>query len=109
LPARGDDPHRHDPRPRAAPSQLCHGRRDHGVRLVVLGHGYSAGFLTRRLVPQGWHVTGTTRGDPAAMAATGAAPLLWPGEDGPLRAELARADAILISIAPDEAGDPVLR
>nr|WP_254368000.1 SDR family oxidoreductase [Paracoccus sp. Z118] len=77
--------------------------------MVVLGHGYSAGFLTRRLVPQGWQVTGTTRGDPAAMAATGAAPLLWPGEGGLLRAELARADAILVSIAPDEAGDPVLR
>ena len=31
------------------------------MRLVVLGHGYSAGFLTRLLVPQGWAVTGTTR------------------------------------------------
>ena len=38
------------------------------MRLLVLGHGYSAGFLTRLLVPQGWTVTGTTRDDPARVA-----------------------------------------
>lgn len=79
------------------------------MRLVVLGHGYSAGFLTRRLVPQGWTVIGTTRDDPARVSATGATPLRWPGDEAAIRAELARADAILISAAPDPDGDPALR
>lgn len=78
-------------------------------RLVVLGHGYSAGFLTRRLVPQGWTVIGTTRDDVARVAATGATPLRWPGEESAIRAELARADAILIGAAPGPEGDPALR
>ncbi|HRO13962.1 MAG TPA: SDR family oxidoreductase [Paracoccus sp. (in: a-proteobacteria)] len=79
------------------------------MRLVVLGHGYSAGFLTRRLVPQGWTVTGTTRDDPARVAAAGAVHLRWPGEEDAVRAELARADAILVSAAPGPDGDPALR
>ena len=79
------------------------------MRLVVLGHGYSAGFLTRLLVPQGWAVTGTTRDDPARVADAGATPLRWPGEAPAIRAEIARADAILISAGPDAEGDPALR
>lgn len=79
------------------------------MRLVVLGHGYSAGFLTRLLVPQGWAVTGTTRDDPARVADAGATPLRWPGEEPAIRAEIARADAILISAGPDAEGDPALR
>lgn len=79
------------------------------MRLVVLGHGYSAGFLTRLLVPQGWAVTGTTRDDPARVAEAGATPLRWPGDEPAIRAEIARADAILISAGPDAEGDPALR
>lgn len=79
------------------------------MRLVVLGHGYSAGFLTRLLVPQGWTVTGTTRDDPARVAAAGAQPLLWPGDETAIRTELARADAILVSAGPGPEGDPALR
>ena len=78
-------------------------------RLVTIGHGYSAGFLTRRLVPQGWTVTGTTRDGAAMVAAAGADPLVWPGDDDRLRAELARADAVLLSVPPGPDGDPVLR
>ena len=78
-------------------------------RLVVLGHGYSAGFLTRRLVPEGWAVTGTTRDDPARVQAAGATPLRWPGEEGAVRAALARADAILVSAGPDGGECPALR
>ena len=44
-----------------------------GRRLVTIGHGYSAGFLTRRLVPEGWTVTGTTRDGAAKVAAADAA------------------------------------
>lgn len=79
------------------------------MRLVVLGHGYSAGFLTRLLVPQGWTVTGTTRDDPARVAAAGAQPLLWPGDEAAIRTELASADAILVSAGPGPEGDPALR
>lgn len=78
-------------------------------RLVVLGHGYSAGFLTRRLVPEGWTVTGTTRDDPARLQAAGATPLRWPGEEDSVRAALARADAILVSAGPDGGECPALR
>ena len=77
--------------------------------LVVLGHGYSAGYLTRTLVAQGWTVTGTTRNDPARIKACGAQPLHWPGDEAALRAELARADAILVSAGPDAGECPALR
>lgn len=79
------------------------------MRLLVFGHGYSAGFLTPLLVAQGWQVTGTTRGDADRVAAAGAVPLIWPGDDAAVRAEIARADAILVSAGPDAQGDPVLR
>lgn len=78
-------------------------------RLVVLGHGYSAGFLTRRLVPEGWTVTGTTRDDPLRVEAAGATPLRWPGQEDEVRAEIARADAILVSAGPDGGECPALR
>lgn len=77
--------------------------------LLSFGHGYSARALARRLLPQGWHVTGTTRSAAKAadLAQEGVAPLLWPGTD--LRPALDAATHLLISAAPDEAGDPVLR
>lgn len=78
------------------------------MEMLVFGHGYSAGHLTPLLTAQGWRVTGTTRGDPARVAAAGARPLLWPGQEAELRAALSRADAVLVSAAPGEAGDPVL-
>lgn len=77
--------------------------------LLSFGHGYSARALARRLLPQGWQITGTTRsaGKAADLAQEGVAPLLWPGTD--LRPALDAATHLLISAAPDEAGDPVLR
>lgn len=76
--------------------------------LLSLGHGYSADALAQRLIPQGWRVIGTTR-DPAKarrMREAGIKPLLLPGD---LRPALAEASHLLISIAPDAEGDPVLR
>jgi 3-hydroxyisobutyrate dehydrogenase-like beta-hydroxyacid dehydrogenase len=29
--------------------------------LISFGHGYSAAALAKRLLPQGWHISGTTR------------------------------------------------
>lgn len=77
--------------------------------LVVLGHGYSAGFLTRHLVARGWTVSGTTRVDPARVAAAGAKPLRWPGEETAIRTEIDAADAILISAGPESGECPALR
>lgn len=78
------------------------------MNMLILGHGYSAGFLTPLLIAQGWTVTGTTRSDAVRVAAAGATPIVWPGQDDAVRAAIARADAILISAAPGENGDPVL-
>lgn len=78
------------------------------MKMLVFGHGYSAGALTPLLKARGWHVTGTTREDVARVAATGATALLWPGSDDAVRAAIPHADAILVSTAPTDAGDPVL-
>jgi nucleoside-diphosphate-sugar epimerase len=78
-------------------------------RLLSFGHGYSAQALAARLIPEGWHIVGTTRSADkmAALAATGIEPLLWPGSDvAPLICEFPN---ILISVAPAPDGDPVLR
>ena len=76
--------------------------------LLSLGHGYSAQALAKVLLPQGWHIIGTTRTaeSAAALATMGVEPLVWPGTD--LTPALARATHLLTSIAPDASGDPVL-
>ncbi len=78
------------------------------MKMLVFGHGYSAGFLTPLLTARGWQVTGTTRDDPDRVAAAGAVPLLWPGSEDALRTAIPQADAILVSTAPGQDGDPVL-
>ncbi|WP_410218290.1 SDR family oxidoreductase [Paracoccus sp. (in: a-proteobacteria)] len=78
------------------------------MEMLVFGHGYSASYLTPLLTARGWHVTGTTRTDRDRVARAGAQPLLWPGEEDEVREAIARADAILVSAAPTEDGDPVL-
>ena len=78
------------------------------MKALVLGHGYTAGFLTPLLLAEGWQVTGTTRDAPERVLAAGATPLLWPGDEDALRDAVAEADAILISAGPDQGGDPVL-
>ena len=77
-------------------------------RLMSFGHGYSARALAARLVPEGWHIVGTTRSADKmdAIAETGVEPLLWPGGDpSDLISEFPN---ILISTGPDSSGDPVL-
>ena len=77
--------------------------------LLSFGHGYSARALTRLLSPTGWTVIGTTRSvDKAGVLRTeGVEPLIWPGAD--IVPALDRATHLLISAAPDDDGDPVLR
>lgn len=76
--------------------------------LLSFGHGYSARALAR-LLPDDWRVIGTTRSDDRAEAlrAEGVEPAIWPGSD--LAKALDAASHLLISAAPDAAGDPVLR
>jgi len=76
--------------------------------LLSFGHGYSAQALSRVLVAQGWQVFGTSRSKDGlpGVAASGAHPLLWPGDS--VEALLDQATHLLISIAPNESGDPVL-
>jgi len=76
--------------------------------LLSLGHGYSAQALAARLRPAGWQVIGTGRSPDrlAAIAASGAEPLAWPG--APLAPALARATHLLCSVPPGPAGEPVL-
>jgi nucleoside-diphosphate-sugar epimerase len=81
-------------------------------RLFCFGLGYTALALARPLVAEGWRIAGTTR-DPvkqARLAGEGFAMQRF-DRDRPLEdpaAALAGATHVLTSIAPDEAGDPVL-
>jgi len=78
--------------------------------LLCLGLGYTARRLGHALLKQGWRVAGTARTE------DGAAALRKEGFEGlvfdrghPLQAEtLARFENILVSVPPDDAGDPVL-
>lgn len=76
--------------------------------LFTFGHGYSAAALARLLIPQGWKLYGTTRGagKVSEIKAQGVTPIVWPGADP--SAALADATHLLVSIAPDAQGDPVL-
>ena len=75
--------------------------------LLCAGFGYSARALADLLIAEGWRVIGTHRAPEgaAAIAASGAEPTLWPPAPEIVRA----ATHLLVSAAPDEAGDPTLR
>jgi nucleoside-diphosphate-sugar epimerase len=76
--------------------------------LFCFGLGYSAGFLCRALVGDGWSIAGTSREGAAATDRfaihrfTRGMPLADPA------AALAGATHLLISVPPDAEGDPVL-
>ena len=70
------------------------------MRLLCLGLGYTARALTRRLA-SGWSIIGTTRdGDGTALRFARAHPLA--------ASQFAGVTHILVSIPPDDSGDPVL-
>ncbi|NAZ37723.1 SDR family oxidoreductase [Rubellimicrobium sp. CFH 75288] len=77
--------------------------------LLSVGHGYSARALGALLLAEGWGVIGTARSPErlAEIRATGAEAVPWPGSD--LGALLGRATHLLVSVAPDAEGCPVLR
>ena len=77
--------------------------------LLSLGHGYSARALAPVLLDHGWTIYGTTRTPEKLdfLKAEGVHPILWP--EGDFTDALAKATHILISIGPDDQGDPVLQ
>ncbi|MFV0335933.1 MAG: SDR family oxidoreductase [Tropicimonas sp.] len=76
--------------------------------LLALGYGYTARALARRLAPQGWRLTGTTRSpEEAARRDEGNTEVhLWPGSD--LAPLIAGASHVLATAAPGPEGDPFL-
>jgi nucleoside-diphosphate-sugar epimerase len=80
--------------------------------LVCFGFGYSAREFARRKIAQGWQVIGTTRSEQRAqiLRADGFQSAVFtgakPADD--LRTMIAHATHVLVSTAPDDAGDPVL-
>jgi nucleoside-diphosphate-sugar epimerase len=78
--------------------------------ILIFGAGYSGQAFARAL-PAGTTVAGTTRAPEkfAALRGAGIAPLLFDGTATPeIRAALTRATHVVVSIAPDEGGDPAL-
>lgn len=86
--------------------------RRSSMRLFVFGMGYTAGAVVRRLGSHLETAWGTTRAPEtaAALEAAGVEPLLFDGSahDEAVSEALAEASHVLVSIAPDEAGDRVL-
>ena len=75
--------------------------------LLCFGMGYSAGYLAELVSRAGWQIIGTSRAPTPhphwrMLPFTGT----WTGE---LEACTRAADAVLLSIPPDNAGDPALR
>lgn len=81
-------------------------------RLFCFGLGYTAQALARRLQAEGWQVAGTTRSaEKRAQLERAGFEVHRFGGDRPLgdaAAALGGTTHVISSIAPDEAGDPVL-
>jgi nucleoside-diphosphate-sugar epimerase len=82
------------------------------MKLLVLGVGYSAGFFARAALAKGWEVTGTVRSAEKAtrLSREGIRTLVFDGfaVSSFLAKALAETEAVLVSVQPGEAGDPVL-
>ena len=82
------------------------------MNLVIFGIGYSGLAIARELSASGATITGTTRKDSrfAEIRAAGAEPDIYAGEgfSASLAEKLAKATHIVVSIAPDHGGDPLL-
>jgi nucleoside-diphosphate-sugar epimerase len=82
------------------------------VRLFVFGLGYSAGAFAHTMLPRVARVGGTVRSasKAAILSAEGLAACVFDGTTRSVDAATALADAthVIASVAPGEAGDPVL-
>jgi nucleoside-diphosphate-sugar epimerase len=82
------------------------------MKLLVFGFGFSAAHVAQRLQVSGAQVTATVRSRAKAdgLAPAGIAARLFSPDhvDAEIADDIAASDAILVSIPPDESGDPVL-
>ncbi len=80
------------------------------MNLVILGLGYSSRAFLRAVRPRFRSVVGSVRSveKAAALSDDGLTVRLFPGEEDALATDIAGADALLVSVPPGEAGDPVL-
>jgi nucleoside-diphosphate-sugar epimerase len=83
------------------------------TRLFCFGLGYCALHLARRLRADGWDISGTARtvAGADAIAHEGFAPLVFDGTSPGvgIREALQGATHVLVSVPPDDGGDPVLQ
>src|SRR5687768_10384644 len=83
------------------------------MRLFIFGTGYSGKAIARGMTDRAEWIGGTARSDEklAALAEAGIEPFPFDGEQlrAPAATALGEATHLLVSIAPDERGDPVLR
>jgi nucleoside-diphosphate-sugar epimerase len=89
------------------------GRGGAMTRLFSFGLGYSALHLARRLRQDGWDIAGTARTAEGAdaIAREGFAPLVFDGTrpGAGIGEALKVATHVLVSVPPDDGGDPVLQ
>jgi nucleoside-diphosphate-sugar epimerase len=82
------------------------------MKLHVFGFGYSAEFIAGRLRAEGAEVTATVRSvaKASSLIREGIAARVFSADDidPAITGDIAASDAILISVPPDAAGDPVL-
>ena len=80
------------------------------MNLLVFGYGYSSEAFVRRTRGRWARVVVTVRSIEKAERLPGEefVPLLFPGQAREIEAEIAMADAVLVSVPPGETGDPVL-
>ncbi|MEL6374333.1 MAG: SDR family oxidoreductase [Pseudomonadota bacterium] len=80
--------------------------------LFCFGLGFSARTFANAMRARGWTICGTSRSDEgvARLSASGFDGVRFDGTQpsAPVKATLARANRVLISISPDEAGDATL-
>ncbi|MGA7326533.1 MAG: SDR family oxidoreductase [Rhodomicrobium sp.] len=78
-------------------------------RLFIFGLGYSARSIGHLLLKAGWDVSGTVRSEtkPGSLKEEGFTPVLF-SDKASIEAALKTATHCLVSIPPDEKGDPVL-
>ena len=84
---------------------------DRPGRLFCFGLGYAAGMLAEQLAAQGWHIAGTTRNEGKLAKFRDLGFAVYPFERARPLADpagvLAGTTHLLLSVPPDEAGDPV--
>ena len=82
------------------------------TRLFCFGFGYCAGALARRLASRGWAIAGTSRSADGAqrISAQGFTGYVFDGKSASaeILTALKQATHLLVSVAPEAAGDPVL-